>query len=220
MPPTSYAITLTFADQATFSFDSRPQEYLVTINGKPYIDPYGDQSSVQAKLRNLLYLEDNENLYVGVECARTAGEKYVYEVISKNEVGSSDESTLTFKSIKPGISQSEIDESNKSQRIGNCTGALKITENTASYGDCGFVGVEVIQSDLDTGSCNFLANWTDKNGSKRTGLFEYCGAFSAGSFQEDRFYTLYVKNNGPTSYKTRLGTTKSVLSFVVLDEKR
>jgi hypothetical protein len=171
-------------DQATFSFDSRPQEYLVTINGKPYIDPYGDQSSVQAKLRNLLYWEDNENLYVGVECARTAGEKYVYEVISKNEVGSSDESTLTFKSIKPGISQSEIDESNKSQRIGNCTGALKITENTASDGDCGFVGVEVIQSDLDTGSCNFLANWTDKNGSKRTGLFEYCGAFRPAAFKK------------------------------------
>jgi hypothetical protein len=207
------------ADQAPFSFDSRPQEYLVTINGKPYIDAYGVQSSVQAKLRNLLYLDDNKNLYVGVNCARTAGEKYVYEVISKNEEGSSNKTTLAFKSIKPGISQSEIDEANKSQKIGDCTGPLKITENSASYGDCGFIRVDVIQSDLDTGSCNFLGYWTDKNGSKRTGLFEYCGAFEAGGFQEDRFYTLYVKNNGSTSYKTRLGTNKMVLSFTVLDDK-
>lgn len=206
-------------DNERVSFDSRPQEYLATINGKPYIDVYGKQSTIKVRLRSLLSTEDGEGSFVSVECTKNAGEKYVYSVISKNEVGSSNETTLTFKSIKPGISQSQIDEESKSKKIGDCTGALKITENSATYGDCGFIRVEVFQSDLDTGSCNFLGYWTDKNGSSRTGLFEYCGAFQAGGFQEDRSYTLYVKNNGATSYTTRLGTDKTVLSFTVLDDK-
>lgn len=205
-------------DNERVSFDSRPQEYLVTVNGKPYVSYNGEQSK-KVKFRFLLYKEDSKGSYVGVDCTKRAGEKYVYSVIAKNEVGSSDETTLAFKSIEPGISRSQIDEESKSEKIGNCTGALKITENSASYGDCGFIRVEVFQSDLDTSSCSFLGYWTDKNGSSRIGLFEYCGAFQAAGFQEDRSYTLYVKNNGSTSYTTRLGTDKRVLSFTVLDDK-
>jgi hypothetical protein len=97
-----------------------------------------------------------------------------------------------------------------------CNTSLRIHENSASSTDCGKIRVEVFQSDLNTGECTFLGYWNDANGSSRIGIFKYCGAFQAGSIQEDSNYTLRVKVDGPESYTTKAGTTSRVLAFTVL----
>lgn len=99
-----------------------------------------------------------------------------------------------------------------------CKSALKINENTATNSDCGKIKLEVFQSDLNTGECTFLAYWNDKSGSSRIGIFRYCGAFSAGSIEEDSYYTLRVRVTGPESYTTATGSNSRVLGFTVLGE--
>jgi hypothetical protein len=97
-----------------------------------------------------------------------------------------------------------------------CNTALRINENSASSGDCGKIKIEVFQSDLNTGECTFLGYWNDANGSSRIGIFRYCDVYTAGSIQEDSFYTLRVQVSGPESYTTKGGTTSRVLAFTVL----
>ena len=107
---------------------------------------------------------------------------------------------------------------NPKVEVKECTNALKITDNTATSSDCGKIKVEVFQSDLNTGECTFLAYWNDKNGNSRTGIFRYCGAFTAGSIEDDSNYTLRVRVDGPESYTTATGSENRVLSFTVLGE--
>lgn len=99
-----------------------------------------------------------------------------------------------------------------------CSNVLKISENTATSSDCGKLNVEVFQSDLNTGECQFLAYWQDNAGSNRTGIFNYCNAFTPGSIREDNNYTLRVRVVGPETYRTAAGAQNTVLSFTVLGE--
>jgi hypothetical protein len=99
-----------------------------------------------------------------------------------------------------------------------CNSALRISENSASSGDCGKIKIEVFQSDLNTGECTFLGYWNDTNGSSRVGIFRYCDVYTAGSIQEDSFYTLRVQVSGPESYTTNSGATSRVLAFTVLGD--
>lgn len=97
-----------------------------------------------------------------------------------------------------------------------CNNKLVASELDFNIGACGKLKVEVFQSDLNTGECNFLAHWTDSNGQSRIGVFEYCDAFSSGSVVESRNYTIKVRISGTTSYTTKLGYQNEVLSFVVI----
>jgi len=97
-----------------------------------------------------------------------------------------------------------------------CNTLLKINENTATSSDCGKINVDVFQSDLNTGNCSFLAYWNDKSGSRRIGIFRYCGAFTAGSVHEDSNYKMRVRVSGPESYKTAAGSQSRVLAFTVI----
>lgn len=210
-------------DAGVFSFDSRLSRSTMYINGELQAQEGNLISSIAQDLgteRGLVGIDGKKvGRYVGVECDKSAGRNYTYEVFYENEIGKSASAKVSFRSVKPGKSQADVDAAIKSDLIGSCTGQLRITENSASSGDCGYMKIKVFQSDLDTGSCKFLGNWTDRNGTSRIGLFEYCSAFQAGSIKENYSYTLYVKVVGPTTYTTRLGTDRSVLEFSVLTDK-
>lgn len=97
-----------------------------------------------------------------------------------------------------------------------CGERLKIDELTAEFGDCGKLRVEVFQSDLNTGQCLFLAEWTTSSGSTKYGLFDYCTSFQEASFKEDYSYDVKVRVQGPTTYTTKSGTQNTVLRFEVI----
>lgn len=99
-----------------------------------------------------------------------------------------------------------------------CNESLEISEFSYTPGGCGKLKVKVFQADLTTGECMFLGKWNDKNGKQKTGLFEFCSAFRAGSIVEGDTYKLKVRVQGQTSYVTRLGYEKDVLSFSVLGD--
>lgn len=97
-----------------------------------------------------------------------------------------------------------------------CNKPLRITETSYAIGSCGTLKFSVIQSDLSTGSCNFLGYWDDVNGQKRIGIVSYCKVYDEGAFIENNTYTLSVRVNGISSYLTKLGYLNSVLSFTVV----
>lgn len=97
-----------------------------------------------------------------------------------------------------------------------CGERLKVDELTAEFGDCGKLKVEVFQSDLNTGTCSFLAEWTTSNGSTKYGLFDYCTSYQEGSFKEDYSYDVKVRVQGPTTYTTKSGTQNTVIRFEVI----
>lgn len=99
-----------------------------------------------------------------------------------------------------------------------CNESLEISEFSYTPGGCGKLRVKVFQADLATGECMFLGKWNDKNGKQKTGLFEFCSAFRAGSIVEGDTYKLKVRVQGQTSYVTRLGYEKDVLSFSVIGD--
>lgn len=105
---------------------------------------------------------------------------------------------------------------NREPEIIECNNPLKILENSAVASDCGKVKVSVFQSDLNTGECTFLANWNDKSGNSRIGIFRYCPTFTAGSIQENMNYSIRVRVTGPESYTTATGSESRVLAFTVL----
>lgn len=96
-----------------------------------------------------------------------------------------------------------------------CSEPLKISETGGIVGICGTTSVRVIQADLLTGSCAFLGTYDDKYGNSRTGYFEFCPKFPAGSFIEGRTYTVTVKATGTISYETKGGWTESSIKFSV-----
>ncbi len=148
----------------------------------------------------------------GYACPDRPGKQIRFDVSLANSAGMADASISTVsipeKSFRPDPSSRE--------RIAGCEQALKISELTAGSGDCGRLRVVVFQSDLDTGSCKFLANWNEAGGGEKIGIFDYCGTFLQGSIKEDRTYNIYVKVVGPTTYKTRLGAMRTVLEFEVI----
>ena len=107
-------------------------------------------------------------------------------------------------------------EINEKIEVIECNEILKINVNSASQSDCGKLKVEIFQSDLNTGGCTFLAQWNDDSGSSRIGIFRYCDAFASGSFEEDSYYTIRVRVDGPESYTTTSGVQSRVLGFTVL----
>jgi hypothetical protein len=101
-------------------------------------------------------------------------------------------------------------------RYSSCNLTLEITEFDFVLGECGKAKVEVFQADLATGECHFLGYWLDENNNQRVGVFEFCSVYREGSFKENSDYSLKVRASGTTSYQTRLGYEKSVLSFTVV----
>lgn len=97
-----------------------------------------------------------------------------------------------------------------------CTNKLVASETDFNVGACGKLSVEVFQSDLATGVCNFLGYWTDSNGNRKTGYFEYCSTYKAGSIIESRTYNLKLSIIGTQNYTTKLGYETEVLSFTVI----
>ncbi len=148
----------------------------------------------------------------GYACPNRPGKQIRFNVSLSNSVGTVDASISTVsipeKSFRP--------ESSSSEQIAGCEQALQINELTAGSGDCGRLRVIVFQSDLDTGSCSFLANWNEASGGEKVGIFEYCDTYLQGSIKEGRTYNIFVKTVGPTTYKTRLGAMRTVLQFKVI----
>jgi hypothetical protein len=101
-------------------------------------------------------------------------------------------------------------------RYSACDSNLEITELDFTLGECGKAPVEVFQADLATGECHFLGYWLDENNNQRVGVFEFCSVYREGSFTENSHYRLKVRASGVTSYQTRLGYEKSVVSFTVV----
>ena len=97
-----------------------------------------------------------------------------------------------------------------------CNSNLEITELDFALGECGKAPVEVFQADLATGECHFLGYWLDENNNQKVGVFEFCSVYREGSFTENSNYSLKVRASGVTSYQTRLGYEKSVVSFTVV----
>lgn len=161
----------------------------------------------------------NLDSFLSVNCHDKGGVSLKIVTTLSNVAGTSNQVIKIIKSLTPGRTDAEVENEKKADKIAGCSNKLKVNELSAAIGDCGYIKIEVLQSDLDTGSCNFLGYWTEANGAKKIGLFEYCSAFTAGSIDEDSTYTLYVRVDGPTTYTSRLGTNRSVLSFTVITDK-
>ena len=157
--------------------------------------------------------------FLSVNCHDKGGTSLKIVATLSNAAGKSNQVTKIIKSLTPGKTRAQVDSEIKSDKIAGCSNKLLVNELSAAYGDCGYLKVEVLQSDLDTGACNFLGYWTQANGSRKIGLFEYCSAFTGGSIEEDSTYNLYVRVGGPTTYTSRIGTDRSVLSFTVITGK-
>lgn len=116
-------------------------------------------------------------------------------------------------------SRSDLNQAyEKLARYLTCNGNLRITELSFAVGECGKLSVEVFQSDLATGECNFLGYWSDSNGNEKIGVFEYCNTFTEGSIAEGSTYSLKARVSGTTSYQTKLGYQNQVLSFAVIGD--
>lgn len=166
---------------------------------------------------------------IGNVWAERGDAPYRFEVSLSNSYGSTN-SELIVQPRRPIKTQAQLDAEYTAQedkaeaqlraaRISGCTSALRITEASAQRFDCGYLNVKVIQSDLNTGECNFLGQWRDRNSGTRTGLFSYCDAYKAGSFVEGRSYSLYVSVLGQETYTSVIGAELTVLKFGVLDSR-
>ena len=91
--------------------------------------------------------------------------------------------------------------------ITSCTGSLKITVNSATYGDCGKLRFEVFQADKNTGDCLALGWWNDKNGVQQVGAFRFCG------LEEGYSYNTEVTVGTEYTYTNNFGVEKTVLGF-------
>lgn len=94
------------------------------------------------------------------------------------------------------------------ETIDTCAGNLKITVNSARYGDCGNLTFTVFQADLNTGDYGALAWWTDKNGNRQLGMF------MIGGLQEGSTYSMKVSVGRETTYTNELGAEKTVVTFL------
>jgi hypothetical protein len=202
----AYSPCVNFTDMAIHSFDAYPSK----VASRTFIGEkeYAVRDS-----------SDNLDHILGLTCPEKGGVSLKAIASHSNTAGSSKEVSKTIKSIATGKAPAQIENDSKADKIAGCSNKLKVNELSAVSGDCGYLKIEVLQSDLDTGSCNFLGYWTEAGGARKIGFFEYCSAFRAGSVEEDLTYTLYVRVGGPTSYTSRLGTSRSVLSFTVITDK-
>jgi hypothetical protein len=94
------------------------------------------------------------------------------------------------------------------ETIDTCPGKLKVTINTARYGDCGELTFTVFQADLNTGDYRALAWWTDENGNRQLGMFMIDG------LEEGSTYTMKVSVGRETTYTNELGAEKTVVTFL------
>ena len=186
-----------------FGFDSIPLRY-------SYKNNLGGSFEGAVTFSN--WVSSGEAGATGSACPDRPGKQIRFDVSLANSAGTADASISTVsipeKSFRPDPTPSE--------RIAGCEQALQISELTAGSGNCGRLRVVVFQSDLDTGSCKFLANWNEAGGGEKIGIFDYCGTFLQASIKEDRTYNIYVKVVGPTTYKTRMGSMRTVLQFEVI----
>ena len=186
-----------------FGFDSIPLRF-------SYENNLGDSFEGSVTFSN--WVSSGAAGATGYACPDRPGKQIRFNVSLANSLGKADASISTIsipeKSFRP--------EPSSRERIVGCEQALQISELTAGSGNCGRLRVVVFQSDLDTGSCKFLANWNEAGGGEKIGIFDYCGTYLQGSIKEDRTYNIYVKVVGPTTYKTRLGAMRTVLQFEVI----
>lgn len=196
---------VTYVDAAVHSFERFPEKRTASLftNGKP-------DSDWDTKLKPYFG-------YLGLACKFRGGLRLSITAQFQNSAGKSEVADLEIESLNPGITRAEFKENIRRQKLKGCTDPLDITEFSASVGDCGFINVEVFQSDLNTGYCNFLGYWNDEDGLERIGSFEYCSNFQRGAFKESSNYKAYVKVSGIVSYTNKLGTENQVVSFTVLD---
>ena len=186
-----------------FNFDSIPFKY-------SYKNNLGDSGEYGLTFSNWVSMGKAGG--TGLACPDRPGKQIRLSVSLTNSVGTVDASISTVSIPEKSLSP----EPSSRERIEGCEQGLQISELTAGSGACGRLRVVVFQSDLDTGSCRFLANWNEAGGSEKIGIFEYCDTFLQGSIKEDSTYNIFVKVVGPTTYKTRLGETRTVLQFKVI----
>lgn len=173
------------SDSSKLTFDSFPNESIENCIGR-----CRKEGQITAPFHS------RRDVFYGY--VKGVGESIKVERQIGNEIGKSKNVTLEIRSP-----------------ANECKGSLKIDELGNNEFACGILNVEVIQSDLNTGECQFLGYWKDRSGSKKLGLFEYCDTFTAGSFKENKSYSVGVIVGKPVEYKTRLGTDNRVLSFTI-----
>jgi len=173
------------SDSSKLTFDSFPNESIENCIGR-----CSEEGQVTGPFHS------RRDVFYG--SVKGVGESIKVERQVGNEIGKSKNVTLEIRSP-----------------ANECNGSLKIDELGNNEFACGILNIEVIQSDLNTGECQFLGYWKDRSGSKKLGLFEYCDTFTAGSFKENKSYSVGVIVGKPVEYKTRLGTDNRVLSFTI-----
>jgi hypothetical protein len=215
-----------FYYEGPISFLAPPAQHTVLENGKV---PFDSEVWINKPLK-IKFLKDYAPGYE-IKCStfEEAGEKIKFEIVVKSLGNEIKSNVLEVTTPEPIRSKQEIKEGqdrykkeqnqNEALKIEGCEDPLEITELNASKNDCGLSKVEVYQSDLNTGNCQFLGYWIDANGVEKPGLFSYCGNFRAGSYFENKTYEIYVRVKGTKTYETSLGTLNEVVEFEVIASK-